>query len=100
MAVLLLVLRPARVDGLAAGLRELDAPRAIAGLAIAALLTLLLLPIGVALCAMAGALLTALVIAWIALRQIGGYTGDVLGATSVVTECVAIGLLSGSLVND
>jgi adenosylcobinamide-GDP ribazoletransferase len=100
MAVLLLVLRPARVDGLAAGLRELDAPRAIAGLAIAALLTLLLLPIGVALCAMAGALLTALVIAWIALRQIGGYTGDVLGATSVVTECVAIGLLSGSLVSD
>jgi adenosylcobinamide-GDP ribazoletransferase len=98
MVVLLLALRPVRADGLAAGLRELDPARAIVGLAIAALLTLSLLPISVSLRTMAGALVAALIIAWVAQRQIGGYTGDVLGATAVVTECVAISLLAGMLV--
>jgi cobalamin synthase len=96
--VLLVALRPARVDGLSAGLRELNASRAIVGLAMA----------GGSLAAaanrrrfvrMAEALLAALVIARIVLRRISGYTGDVFSATSEATECVAIGLLSGLLVN-
>lgn len=97
--VLMLILAPARTDGLAAGLREVRAPRAIIGLAISGLLTLLLLPIALAVCTVVGALLAALVVAFVAHRQIGGYTGDVLGASSVVTECVVSGLLAGALLN-
>jgi adenosylcobinamide-GDP ribazoletransferase len=99
MIVLMLALAPSRADGLAAGLRELRAPRAIIGLAIAGLLTFLLLPFGVALRTIVAALIAALVLVWIAQRHISGYTGDVLGASSVVTECVVSGLLAGALLN-
>jgi adenosylcobinamide-GDP ribazoletransferase len=36
---------------------------------------------------------SALVIAWVAHRQLGGYTGDVLGAAVVVTECVVLAFI-------
>ena len=32
----------------------------------------------------------------LAQRQIGGYTGDVLGAIEVVTECVVLTALAGA----
>jgi adenosylcobinamide-GDP ribazoletransferase len=99
MVVPLLVLRPARTDGLAVGLRDLSALRTAVGLAIAALFALLLLPLGVALRILACALVAALALTWIVRRQIGGYTGDVLGATSVLTECVTVGLLATMSVN-
>jgi adenosylcobinamide-GDP ribazoletransferase len=38
-------------------------------------------------------LVSALVIGWIAHRQLGGYTGDVLGAAVVVTECAVLALM-------
>lgn len=97
--VLMLILTPARADGLAAGLREVHVPRAITGLAIASLLTLLLLQFPAAIRAIIGALIVALVVAWISRRQIGGYTGDILGASSVVAECVVSGLLAGALID-
>jgi adenosylcobinamide-GDP ribazoletransferase len=96
MVVPLLALAPARPDGLAVGLRQLDARRAIAAFAIAVLLAVLLLPTGAALRALAGAAVAAVAMAWLARRQVGGYTGDLLGATSVVSECVAISLLAAS----
>jgi len=94
MMVPLLLLVPARSDGLAAGLGAMQRSRAVAALAIAALLTLVLMPFGAALRAMAGAVVAALVLSWIAWRQIGGYTGDVLGAVALVAECVAIGVMA------
>ena len=95
MIVLLLILGPARADGLAAGLRGRSTRCCVAGLVIASSFALLLLPFGLAGRAILGTLLVAVSVAWIAQRQIGGYTGDVLGATSVVAECVTLGLLAG-----
>jgi adenosylcobinamide-GDP ribazoletransferase len=96
MIVLLLLLSPARTDGLAAGLRTASRWRAALGLALAASVAFALLPAGPALWACAGGLAAALMLAWLARRQIGGYTGDVLGATSVLGECVVLGLLAAS----
>ncbi|HTU54276.1 MAG TPA: adenosylcobinamide-GDP ribazoletransferase [Acetobacteraceae bacterium] len=94
MVVLPLALGPARSDGLAFGLQGPDRVRTLAGFAIAILLAAMLLPPRTALRAIAGALVASLAVAWLARSQIGGYTGDVLGAASVVTECVAIGLIA------
>ncbi len=94
MVVLSLALGPARSDGLAVGLQSPDKFRALAAFAIAILLAVVLLPPGTALRTIAGALAASLAVAWLARSQIGGYTGDVLGAASVVTECVAIGLIA------
>ena len=46
-----------------------------------------------ALGATVAASVSALTIAWIAHRQLGGYTGDVLGAAVVVTECAVLALI-------
>jgi adenosylcobinamide-GDP ribazoletransferase len=86
MLGLLLALKPARPDGLAAPLGDTPKPRAMAGLALAALVVGL--PGGFA--ALAAAATAALAIGWIARRQIGGYTGDVLGAAEQLAECVAL----------
>ncbi len=94
MVVPLLLLVPARSDGLAVGLRATPRSRAGAALAIAGLITLMSIPFGTALHAMVGAMVVAAALSWIAWRQIGGYTGDVLGAVSVITECVAIGVMT------
>jgi adenosylcobinamide-GDP ribazoletransferase len=56
-------------------------------------LAIALLPLGAALDATVAALVTPLAIAWIAHRQLGGYTGDVLGAAVVVTECAVLALI-------
>ncbi len=90
----LLLLSPARADGLGASLRRVPAGRlalaAVLGMAVA----LATLPAGRAVVAILAAAVTGLAMARLARRQIGGYTGDVLGATSVVAECVVLSLLS------
>jgi adenosylcobinamide-GDP ribazoletransferase len=86
MLALLLALKPARPDGLAAPLGDTPKPRAIAGLALAALVVVL--PGGLA--ALAAAALATLAIGRIAHRQIGGYTGDILGAAEQLAECAAL----------
>jgi adenosylcobinamide-GDP ribazoletransferase len=83
-------LPPARPDGLAAGLREHGLGRMLAGLLLALFVALAMH----AMAACVAAVLVALAVAWAARRQIGGYTGDVLGAASVVTECVVLSLLA------
>jgi len=90
IVVVLLVLPPARVDGLAAGLGARGFGRSAVGLALAAAVAVMCaVPLaGVA------ATVVALAMAWTARKQIGGYTGDVLGATSVATECVVLSLLA------
>jgi adenosylcobinamide-GDP ribazoletransferase len=86
MICLLAVLRPARADGLAAPLAATPMPRSLFGLAIAA--TAMLLPGGPA--ALVAACLAALAMGGVARRQIGGYTGDILGATEQLAECAAL----------
>jgi adenosylcobinamide-GDP ribazoletransferase len=88
MLVPLWHLRPARPDGLAAPLAAASPWVACAGLAIAALFAVLM-PIALPAALVAAAIMTAL-----ARRQIGGYTGDVLGATEQAAECAVLIALS------
>jgi adenosylcobinamide-GDP ribazoletransferase len=86
-------LPPARADGLAAGAGRPHPLRAAAALLIAALIAFLLLG-GTALAALVAGAAGALAVILLARRQIGGHTGDVLGAIQQLTE---IGALFGSL---
>jgi adenosylcobinamide-GDP ribazoletransferase len=54
------------------------------------LLTLVLAPAGAGLAAAFAGAIGCLVIVEIARRQIGGYTGDVLGAAEQVVECLVL----------
>ena len=83
MLIPLLLLRPARPDGLAATLGSSRAP-AIMGLALSAPAALW------SPAAAAAACVVAVVTSALARRQIGGYTGDVLGAVEQAAECAAL----------
>jgi adenosylcobinamide-GDP ribazoletransferase len=87
-------LPPARDDGLAAGAGRPHPLRAAAAAAIGALLAFALLPPGAAAGGLIGAAGALLLIAHLARRQLGGYTGDVLGAAQQLAE---IGFLLGAL---
>jgi adenosylcobinamide-GDP ribazoletransferase len=89
MILALLLLRPARADGVAASLGGARRVTGIAGLALAAAASLFLPWAQAALCC-AAAFAAALLVARLARRQIGGYTGDVLGCTAVTCECAAL----------
>jgi adenosylcobinamide-GDP ribazoletransferase len=84
MLVLLLLLRPARTDGLAAPLARGAPVLAVVGIALSLLLGVLSAR---ALCAATG---VALAMSFAARRQIGGYTGDILGATEQIAECAVL----------
>ena len=88
MLLPLLLLHPARSDGLAASLALRNTASVLTGLAIAAL-------VGVWAPVAVGATLAAtLALGLIARSNIGGYTGDVLGATEQVAECAALSCLA------
>jgi len=97
MIVPLLVLPPARPDGLAAGLANIPRWSAVSGLALVGLALLILLPIQVALAAAVAALAASLALTRLARRQIGGHSGDVLGASEVIVECVTLTVLAATL---
>ena len=86
MVGLMLALPPARPDGLAASLGPVPPVSAAVGLGIAC--ACVLLPHGAA--AMLAAVLAGAAMVWLARRQIGGYTGDVLGATEQAVECAVL----------
>ncbi len=92
--VLIAALEPARPEGLAAALGRPPRARLAAGGGLAVLVALALLPIMQATMAAAAAAFAALLLAAIARRRFGGYTGDVLGAGSVLAECVVLSLLA------
>jgi adenosylcobinamide-GDP ribazoletransferase len=94
MLIAPMLLIPARTDGLGAGLAAMPRDAASVGLALGAVVALLALPARLAIGAAALALGIALALAALARRSIGGYTGDVLGATSVIAECAALSLVS------
>jgi adenosylcobinamide-GDP ribazoletransferase len=83
----------ARADGLAAGAGRPHPLRAAAAVLVAALIALALLGPAAPAALLAGAA-GALGVALLARRQIGGYTGDVLGAVQQLAE---IGVLLGAL---
>lgn len=82
----MLALPQARADGLAARAGRPHPARVAAGAAIALLIALLLLPVGVAAIASAAAALAGAMVALLALRRVGGITGDVLGAIQQLAE--------------
>lgn len=94
MAALSSVMKPARQDGLAATLRHIPRPALAASLLAPVLIALLLLPAGIALQACFVAVGTTILIGRLSQQQIGGLTGDVLGATAVTVECCVLSLLS------
>jgi adenosylcobinamide-GDP ribazoletransferase len=96
LIIVTLVTRPARADGLSASLRTPHPLRAVLGLGLGMALACSLLPFPYACGAALATTGTALGSAWLAARQIGGYTGDVLGATEVAVECVVLGMLSAN----
>ena len=83
----------ARTDGLAAGAGRAHPLRALAAALVAALIAIVLLG-SAAPAALLGGAAGALAVALLARRQIGGYTGDVLGAVQQLAE---IGVLLGAL---
>ena len=86
----LLLLKPARSDGLAASMKSLPEWSATLGMAVALVTPFLLLAPVLAIVVLGLGALTALMVAGLARWQIGGYTGDVLGATEIAIECVLL----------
>lgn len=77
---------PARDDGLGRSAGSPERSRAGNALAIGLVTLLLLLPFTPALAAMVAGAGTALAVSLLARRQIGGLTGDTLGATQILAE--------------
>lgn len=82
-----------RNDGLAAAAGRPHPLRAAAAILVGALIAVVLLGKAAAAALLAGAG-AAFAVAWLARRQIGGHTGDVLGAVQQLTE---IGVLLGTV---
>ncbi len=77
-------LRPSRPSGLAAPLATMTPAAGCVGLALAAA-PAILAPVTLAAACAAGGVVT-----WLAQRNVGGYTGDVLGATEQLAECAVL----------
>ena len=87
----------ARKDGLARNAGQPDAATAAIAGGLGLLIALMSLTLSNALYAAVVAGLSGLVIAWLALRQIGGQTGDVLGGAEQVAETAILVLLAARL---
>lgn len=86
MGFALLWLPAARSDGMGKSAAGTDGLRAGAGLTLAAVAVCLLLPLSTAIWVLTWQLLVQTAFARLALRQIGGQTGDVLGAMQQLAE--------------
>jgi adenosylcobinamide-GDP ribazoletransferase len=84
----------ARKDGLAANAGRPDLATAGTAGALALIIALLSLPLADALCAALAAAASAIGMAWLAQRQIGGQTGDVLGGAEQLGETAILVLLA------
>jgi adenosylcobinamide-GDP ribazoletransferase len=87
----------ARKDGLAANAGRPDFATAAIAAALALVIALLSLPWIEAFCAALLAAACAIGMAWLAQRQIGGQTGDVLGGTEQLIETAILLLLAARL---
>ena len=90
-AVLIMVaLPPARSDGMSASVGSPTAGLAAIALGVTFVIAWLLLPFGVALLLIVSAGVSAIVLGRVARTRLGGQTGDVLGASSQICECLAL----------
>ena len=87
---LMAALPPAREDGLAAGFGPVAAPHAWTAAVLGTVLAWLTLGLGSALVAVLAAAAAAALVARLARAQIGGLTGDVLGAAEQAVECAVL----------
>jgi adenosylcobinamide-GDP ribazoletransferase len=94
MILPLILLPPARTDGMGASVRRPTAVIAALCLVVPALAALLLVPAAVAGPTIVLGFAAALGMTELARRQIGGHTGDVLGAIEVVIECVILTVIA------
>jgi adenosylcobinamide-GDP ribazoletransferase len=94
MVGVLLTLKPARTDGLAASLQHVAPRRLAVALGFAALTSVVLLSPSMALFVVLLSIGGVWGMTRLAGTQIGGYTGDVLGATEIVVECLALSALA------
>jgi adenosylcobinamide-GDP ribazoletransferase len=94
LPVMSLNLPYARKDGLAANAGQPGTTVAMVAIAIALIVALLVLSWANTFWAALVTALSALAMAWLAKRQIGGQTGDVLGAAEQVAETAVLLLLS------
>ena len=92
LAVVLVMtaLPPARKDGLSASVGSPTAGLAGIALLLAFMMSWLVLPFGVSLLLILSAIVSAIVLGRVALVRLGGQTGDVLGASSQICECLAL----------
>ncbi len=93
IVLLLVLLPPARREGLAASLHPIPRSSALLGWGIALALDAALLRGWPALVPPAAAVAATLIVGRLAYRQIGGHTGDVLGGGAVLVECVVLSSL-------
>ncbi len=84
------LLPPARADGLARKAGKPDREGAVVAALLGAMVALLFLGQAPGLWAIAAGGAAAVAIAWLAVRQIGGHTGDVLGAVQQVAEMAVL----------
>jgi adenosylcobinamide-GDP ribazoletransferase len=96
----MMILAPARADGAGAAATKPDGDAMRMAVALATVVSLLPIAAGVSLgivvVADLGALIAAALVARLAERQIGGYTGDVLGAAQQAAEIAVLLALSAS----
>ena len=97
IVLILLLLRPARPDGMAAALDVLPEGSVAVGLGLTLVAPFLLLPLGSAFLAVILGLATCLAVSRLAYAQIGGHSGDVLGAAEVVVECAVLSVVAAAL---
>ena len=91
IALPILWLAPARSDGLGAAMKNAGRETLSAGVVLSAGIVILSVgPAGLVL--LLGASAGAVVIAFLASRFLGGFTGDVLGATAVMARLAALGV--------
>ena len=88
MLLPVLLLRPARTDGLAAMLATAGHARLAAALALGAMAG------AFAPAALTGGVIAGLAVTALVRRHIGGYTGDTLGAAEQVAECAILSALA------
>jgi adenosylcobinamide-GDP ribazoletransferase len=81
---------PARFDGLSAQAGPPTLGSAISAVLLGVLVLVAALGLAAAIVGLVVAICAGLIMAWVAMRQIGGQTGDVLGALEQITEMVIL----------
>jgi adenosylcobinamide-GDP ribazoletransferase len=91
---MLAALHPARADGLGASVESPDARRVAVAMLVGIAVAFAMLPAPLASGAVLIAAAAGAATAWLGHAQIGGFTGDVLGAGEQATECTVLALLA------